>query len=904
MLHRRRRTAAQRIFLCLAACSAAAPVRANDVTWITSGGGSFGDEANWTPDLPFSSDVPDANDIAHFGLTTSSVGSPVTYTVGFTADATNQRLVVEDDRVTFDLNGHTYRATSPIAVVLGTESGRLGRVAVMDGFLSTPLQADIEIGSVAGSSGTLQVLTDGLVLGSPEIIVGVNGGGTLSIFNGGDVIADAVTIGKNAGVTGTATITGASSSLLAAGLKVGASGNGVLNITDGGRVDSTGCTIGDAVGSTGTVTVDGVSTWNMSGNLRIGDAGPGALDIRNGSHVTNAEGDIGLGAVGTVSVSGTGTTWTCSGSLTIGEFDAGTLNITDGARVESGNGRIARSNGDSSAVTVAGNSAWIVSGLLFIGDSGDNGPGRLDITGGSHVENGQSYISAESVVNVDGVNSDWTSRAIQGIAGKLNITGGAVVRSTQVDVTGATEGTGVVVAGANSQWFATNLTIRRGIITVRNGGGLEATTLAVGDPSGTGVLNIVAGGRAQSAQGNALPGGTINVSGSTSQWFNSADLSVASRLNVTGGGRVRDDNGFVRSTQPEDAVVVRDPNSVWTHANDLSVEKGTLAINDGGRVEGKHAFIAPRSGDNGMVVVSGPGAVWAVDGRLSIGGDSGAGTAGGTAELRLQSGATVSVTQDTTLFPAGLLRLEGGTLSSAAIHFQGAGNFLWTSGTLHVGVYDGDLAAPNGGILAPGNSAGTTLIQGNYTQQAGGTLAIEIGGIVDGTQYDVVTASGNVVLGGNLKLEMLNGFVPSASDMFTIPQTNSITGTFANVANGHRLSTSDGSGSFIVNYGPRLIVLSSFLAALPGDYNQNGTVDAADYTVWRNNNGTTNPLPNDPIGGTIGQAQYDQWSAHFGQTVGSGSLANSTVPEPASALLLSLAAAAIGRRSRRLPSTR
>jgi hypothetical protein len=167
--------------LSVALWSVAAPARAGDVTWITSAGGSFGDEANWTPDLPFSSDVPDANDVAHFGLTTSGF-DPKTYTVTFSTDLTNQRLIVEDDRVTFDLNGHAYTATSPIAVVLGTESGRLGRLAVMDGFLGTPLQADIEVGSVAGSTGTLQVTTGGLVLGSPEIFVGVNGGGTASVF--------------------------------------------------------------------------------------------------------------------------------------------------------------------------------------------------------------------------------------------------------------------------------------------------------------------------------------------------------------------------------------------------------------------------------------------------------------------------------------------------------------------------------------------------------------------------------------------------------------------------------------------------------------------------------------------------------------------------------------------------
>jgi hypothetical protein len=85
-----------------------------------------------------------------------------------------------------------------------------------------------------------------------------------------------------------------------------------------------------------------------------------------------------------------------------------------------------------------------------------------------------------------------------------------------------------------------------------------------------------------------------------------------------------------------------------------------------------------------------------------------------------------------------------------------------------------------------------------------------------------------------------------------------------------------------------LVVYGAFGAVSPpgltGDYNNNGVVDAADYVIWRKNNGTGATLPNDPLGGTIGSAQYDQWRAHFGQTLsGSGSgtgLGAGSVPEP------------------------
>ena len=88
----------------------------------------------------------------------------------------------------------------------------------------------------------------------------------------------------------------------------------------------------------------------------------------------------------------------------------------------------------------------------------------------------------------------------------------------------------------------------------------------------------------------------------------------------------------------------------------------------------------------------------------------------------------MTVTQNTTIFPNGIVRLQGGTLDASAIGFQGAGGqFQLTAGTLHVGTFNGNLLN-QGGALSPGHSAGLTTIVGNYTQQAAGNLDIEIGG--------------------------------------------------------------------------------------------------------------------------------------------------------------------------------
>jgi hypothetical protein len=71
---------------------------------------------------------------------------------------------------------------------------------------------------------------------------------------------------------------------------------------------------------------------------------------------------------------------------------------------------------------------------------------------------------------------------------------------------------------------------------------------------------------------------------------------------------------------------------------------------------------------------------------------------------------------------------------------------------------------------------------------------------------------------------------------------------------------------------------------VPGDYNGNGVVDAADYVLWRSGG----PLQNEvDTPGTVNAADYTAWRARFGNTSGSGSgLGAANVPEPTAAMLL------------------
>jgi beta-glucanase (GH16 family) len=73
-----------------------------------------------------------------------------------------------------------------------------------------------------------------------------------------------------------------------------------------------------------------------------------------------------------------------------------------------------------------------------------------------------------------------------------------------------------------------------------------------------------------------------------------------------------------------------------------------------------------------------------------------------------------------------------------------------------------------------------------------------------------------------------------------------------------------------------------------GDYNGDGTIDTADYTVWRDSQGQSGiDLPADGSGnGTVGPEDYQLWKANFGGELppGTGASSSRNVPEPGAAV--------------------
>jgi outer membrane autotransporter protein len=106
--------------------------------------------------------------------------------------------------------------------------------------------------------------------------------------------------------------------------------------------------------------------------------------------------------------------------------------------------------------------------------------------------------------------------------------------------------------------------------------------------------------------------------------------------------------------------------------------------------------------------------------------------------------------------------IDGGTLVVAGPQALGMGN-------LEV----------NGGILT--GEAQPINVQGNYTQNAGGTLQLGVAGSAPG-QYGFLNVGGHATLGGTLQLISLNGFQPRPTDQLTLViAAGGLSGEFANV---------------------------------------------------------------------------------------------------------------------------
>jgi fibronectin-binding autotransporter adhesin len=254
----------------------------------------------------------------------------------------------------------------------------------------------------------------------------------------------------------------------------------------------------------------------------------------------------------------------------------------------------------------------------------------------------------------------------------------------------------------------------------------------------------------------------------------------------------------------------------------------------------------------------------------------------------------------------GTLQIGDPILGAGAVTKIGSGPMRVTNTNTYLGgtiVNAGSLAVGHADAINNGfgfyDATDGTLGSGNVTVNSTATdLEIESGVAAANVIADTKTLS---LAGGGAGGTADQGYALLDSG---INETvgGLILGGVAQTTSGTYGSSSSGATFQSDEYfsGPGTITLALAPAGLPGDFNNDGKVDAADYATWRKNEVANAALPND--GGAGNQAaRFTLWRANFGNPPGAGAgLHNAEVPEPGTLLLalVGVLVPCIGRRRR------
>ncbi len=239
-----------------------------------------------------------------------------------------------------------------------------------------------------------------------------------------------------------------------------------------------------------------------------------------------------------------------------------------------------------------------------------------------------------------------------------------------------------------------------------------------------------------------------------------------------------------------------------------------------------------------------PGAV------IDIQFDSGAATIGGGATIPfnnqgtlLKSAGVGTSTVSTPITNTGAVEIQTGILSFSKTYVQDAGQTVLSGGELAMwwsnssnnpplqvngGIVTGsgtissnqDLVVNNaGGTFAPGASAGTIIVTGNYVQSTGSSIEIEIGGTADGL-FDTLEMTGAASLAGSLVVTEIDAFLPSAGDTFVILTASAISGKF---------DTFSAPPWYEIEYNANNVTLN--VPTAPADLDSNGNIDLHDWSL-------------------------------------------------------------------------
>jgi T5SS/PEP-CTERM-associated repeat protein len=263
------------------------------------------------------------------------------------------------------------------AMAIGYATGSSGMVSLADSSYLNATSVEIALGNAAGSSGTLQLGTSSTmqVGGATGAFLHVGDAGTGSVeINGASTLQVAAgvpfEVGSQAGSNGSVGVGSASGLTLSGSAVIGNQGTGVLTV--GGT--------GASISASGDFFVGGNSSLSASTGNGVVSVAQGAQITLSGGPLQQVGVGNGKGGVGEIYADGTGSVLKFTGDAIVGAYGSGELAADAGAAVQSASLQFGTTP-DSSGTLLVYNSGtvWTSTNTVSLGGDGTTGGGGLAV---------------------------------------------------------------------------------------------------------------------------------------------------------------------------------------------------------------------------------------------------------------------------------------------------------------------------------------------------------------------------------------------------------------------------------------------------------------------------------------------------------------------------------------------